>query len=1340
MVKKSGVLFLSQRGGDRQHSLQTNRLGTAASSGAREPDRQYDGTASHRGTSCLSSDASAGSGAPVGDSRDVRQAGLGGRTSAVEGQGPVPGNGCAGVNNRAAGLFQPRDLENNLTCAPAVVAPRDSGEERCCGRDRQRERREKTRTRASKMKSDDESLAERDDGNATDPSEEVYKELRYGKTGGTAKEEATTALAGYQDSQKDLSRGRTEGGEFAGLYGSTEDTLPCVHPAVGDSTSPLPLLIPSTSSSATKRQMCSNPVIVARDGHMEDQEEDGENAEEVQNASVVHSGQPGHLPMCEPFEPSSVAPPALWEGGNAGATCLAPLRREGTGHRDEPPHSARRTHRHHHRPSWGHHYPPTETEAAGESPKLCTVKVAPVEHRGQSGEDKELRRPSFGHHEGLFKGVAQFARKWVKKHLHSTHGDERQSVPFAVSSNGHSRSALPSENRSNYPMGLRSATHVMTNEPGRTSRASPRDDGGWAHNSGGIYLDQDTKEQETGDKQKDPSLAGEGRGLLCSDPSACVPLAAGSLDLLQFGDAEDYFAYHSLEQKSDDFHHPSAVTRAPDYPLRQQEREEAREDTMTVAITESVREGRYHQRGERRARFSDDMPQHAEGGKVTPEYGPSPGHPPNVETAKRRGPQSSDVRRNEEEPVSKTSADEGKSDYRETGSPVARRTGRGQEKYEGDDREAFGVATEKDCGILGTSSPLCVICAASLTSPNESLYSGHQNDHPTEEPFCQSFLDRFIFPYFLPRFTPQDASFGALLPPRDPPFTPSCSCWYAKHVSCASSTRECSLDVLPACRAAVSDGWSLQKTSAGERQGPSDSASGFPLPDRSTTEKSYLVRRNPFAGSSSALPDSGGRKGRKAAFLWGFRRKKNHRTVPGPPCELHVFRPAPFDTPSSCAACLEALLILLTNRRPPPEVAAFVFSNFSSKVFPASVPLQSLEGPPSVLPASLFCRPSCSEPNGGGEGIDTPAACRFAMLSDANQVADGLSVSAVNASFDTVPPDVSPPSPSGGSSLPGGELLTLYKDFRASASRFLVKLWRWVVLGEKVCNLFSWKNRGITQIATILFAGMVLVLLAVPLQYILVLWVVHAFIAGQKRGLWNLLSRQCACRHVEAAIYQIVSAERASSYRRRQGTSPPSSNKKRPASTASLRAGYGGSDSRGFADGVRPPKQTELCDGRHSDAPALLRFLTVPQLHQLQWSLWRRCRVWLSLDTLWEALDEAQVGEAVRRGRTETTVSTSRWARPDWMTNLLMHAPTDVTHQPAAILLRDSRSLFAGGELLPSESDALNLAADAPGVAAVESWEGTTVTGAEETRPRLDPATQGEDDARETDGSDEPTQ
>ncbi|PHJ19399.1 transmembrane protein [Cystoisospora suis] len=1336
--------FASLTGGcDSHHFLQTDRLGRVTGSGASEPDRQYGGTTSPRGTSCLSSDASAGSRAPVGETRVVHQAGMGGRTSVLEDQGPssthAAEKGSTEVDNRAAcGFFPREDLENNVACAPAVVAPSDSGEETCWGRDRQGERTEKTRTMVSKMKSDGEHLVERDEGKATDLCAEVHEELQYEQTEGTGKEEATTALASYQDIQKDSSRGLVEGGEPTGLYGSKEDTLPSVRLAVGDSTSSFPLLLPSTSSSPTQRQMCNNPVIVDRDDEMEDQQED-ENAKEVQNAPLVQGEQPDHLSRCEPSEPSSIAPPAFWEGRNTEATCSAPLRRNGTAHTDESPHSPRRSH-HHHRPSWGRHYPPTETETGRGSSKLCTVGDAATQQRRQSEEDKELRRPSLAHHEGLFKGVAQFARKWVKKHLHSTHGDERQPVPFAVSINGHSRSPLPSENRPNYPVAVSSATRIMANEPGGISRPSPREDGGWARNSREMRLNQDIKEQETRDKQKEPPVSGEGRGLLCFDPSACVPLAAGSVDLLQFGDVEDYFAYHSLEQKGEDFHHPPAVIRPSDNSLRQQGREEAREDTMTVAISESVREGRYHQKGERRARFSDDMPQPAEGGKVTPEYDSSPRHPRSqkAETANRRRPQSPDVRRNEKQPVLKTSVKEGTSEYRETGSPVPRRIGRGQERG-GDEREAFRVATEKDCGVLGTSGPLCVICAASLTSPNKSLYLDHQNDHVTDEPFSQSFLDRFIFPYFLPRFTPRDASFGALLPPRDPPFTPSCSCWYAKYVSCTSSTRECSLDVLPACRSAVSDSRSLEKTSTGGRQGPADSARGCPLTDSSTKEKSYLIRGSPFSGSSSALPDSGGRKGRKAGFPWGFRRRKNHHTDPGLPCELHVFRPAPFDTPSSCAACLEALLILLTNRRPPPEVAAFVFSNFSSKVFPACVPLQSPEGPPSVLAASLFSRSSCNEAT-GGEGIDTSAACRFAMLSDANQVADGLSVSAVNASFDTVPPDVLPPSPSGGSSLPGGELLTLYKDFRASASRFLVKLWRWVVLGEKVCNLFSWKNRGITQIATILFAGMVLVLLAVPLQYILVLWVVHAFIAGQKRGLWNLLSRQCACRHVEAAIYQIVSAERASSNRRRKGTSPPSSNKKRTASTTSLRADYGGGDTSGYADGVRAQKQTELRDRRHLDSPALLRFLTVPQLHQLQRSLWRRCRVWLSLDILSEALDEAQVGEAVRRGRTETTVSTSRWARPDWMTNLLMHAPTDVTHQPTAILLRDSRSLFAGGELLPSENDAINLAVDTSGSAAVESWEGTTVTGAEDTRPCLEPATQGEDDAHETDESDESAQ
>lgn len=1155
------------------------------------------------------------------------------------------------------------------------------------------------------------------DRKPVDPFEEVGGGLRSEQMG-TRREGGTTAApVNCQNSRKESLWAPTERRGSHAVYHTEEDCLPSARLAK-DSRSLFLLDSPACSSAESK-----NPALQQGEEEEEDQQQGEETAEgEEQDASRARCGdQLDHQSRCECSSSVACLVSSTERNFNATASTV-PLGEKRPGHRTESPHSRRRSH---HRPNWRHQPQGTETQAGRESSQLLASSVGDPRPQWcrQSKEDKESHRVSPAHHDSLLKGVAQFARKWVKKHLHSSYGEQHSGPP--VPYNGHFESLPPLESGPSDFSGVSPST-IESTDVGKL-RSTPGEAGGSLR----VTKEEDGREQQTRAKQREASFYGEGRGLLCRDSAACLPLAAGSVDLLQFGNAEDYFTYDYVGPKADSNSRaslcPAAGVPPRDNPVRHQETGESGGERESAPITGSGKEGITRQ-GERRARFSDGTPQSLRGGKLTSDADAGPRHPraQGAEICDPTRRQNAGVHGKRRNLARRADMHEGPSGQEETRVPAAKRTGKEQQR--GDEGEAFIAATRKG-GTPEVFCPSRVLPGNSPASPSRPFCLEHA-ERIAEEPCNQSFSDRFIFPHLLPRFTPRDVPGGALEPPRDPPFTSSCTCWCSARTSSTSETG-CSFDVLASCRLVVSECRSLHKTGTGGRQGPGISTPRTPFTESSTREKCFIQE-----GSSPVNPavhGSGKREGRKAIFAGGFGRVKNHHIDQFHPSELLVFRPAPFDTPSSCAACLESLLILLTNRRPPPEVAAFVFSSLASNLFPSRCPLRGPTGSPSVLSPWLLSRSGSSEKSGGGGGSSS-ALCRFSVLSDAEQLSDEVPVPSIDYPFDTMPPGV-PSTPSGGSSLPGGEFLTLYKDFRASASRFLVKLWRWVVWGEKMCNLFSWKNSGVTRIATILFAAVVLVLLAVPLQYILVLWVVHAFIAGQKRGLWNLLPRRCAHRHVEAAIHQIVSADRTSRYRRQKVASPSGNSKKRTASPAPLRADYGGSDCRRYAEGgMRTKQKTALYDKKHLHYPALLRFLTMPQLQRLQRSLWRRCRVWLSSETLWEALDVAEVAEAVRRGRTETAVSTSRWARPDWMTNLLMHAPTDVTHQPMAVLLRDSRSLFAGGELLPAESEAVKTAQltfDAPVSAAVDSWEGPAAPGAEQ-QPPGDPAMFEEDESHQT--------
>ncbi|PFH35425.1 hypothetical protein BESB_063120 [Besnoitia besnoiti] len=418
-----------------------------------------------------------------------------------------------------------------------------------------------------------------------------------------------------------------------------------------------------------------------------------------------------------------------------------------------------------------------------------------------------------------------------------------------------------------------------------------------------------------------------------------------------------------------------------------------------------------------------------------------------------------------------------------------------------------------------------------------------------------------------------------------------------------------------------------------------------------------------------------------------------------------VLSAPPFASPSSCAASLEALLHLLTVRHPSLGSASLfllpsAFSVFSSSPARSGGPEASARrgasaasssasvgppcgdwgGSPPLHPSSLAALPTPSSlylGSGFGSGGAVPAPFPASGPGGA-----GGAVSEDPTDWDT--PAVA--AGAGGSSLPGGEILAWYREVRASSTRFLVKLWRWVVWGEKVCNLFSWKNRSLTEVAVFLAALTLALLLLVPLQYLLAVWIIHAFVSGQKRGLWKRLSRECATRHVEAAVYEIV----LSGFSQKGGAAaqtPPSQAASPPP------GGY----PRGEEEAGRVREETACASPAFQPIRAdasrpvpllpLLRFLSLSELQQLRVNLWRRCGVALPLETLWEALDEAELAEAVRRGRPETTVSSSRWVRTDWMTNLLLHAPTDVTHQTSAVAIRDSQAFFEGAEFLPSPEE-----------------------------------------------------
>ncbi|KFG39830.1 putative transmembrane protein, partial [Toxoplasma gondii FOU] len=396
---------------------------------------------------------------------------------------------------------------------------------------------------------------------------------------------------------------------------------------------------------------------------------------------------------------------------------------------------------------------------------------------------------------------------------------------------------------------------------------------------------------------------------------------------------------------------------------------------------------------------------------------------------------------------------------------------------------------------------------------------------------------------------------------------------------------------------------------------------------------------------------------------------------------LVVLSAPPFSSPSSNAAALEALLELLTVRRPSRESASLFLPSLRFSCFS-----EASRGPPAAGRESETVSPvSIPSSQSLENDIEPPTAYSFlGWGASAPEAVEGLSPPAgpvlPTAGGPDGPGPVSDPAdletvetPLAGSSLPGGELFALYREVRASSTRFLVKLWRWVVWGEKICNLFSWRNRSLTEVAFVFAALLLLLLACVPLQYVLAVWIVHAFISGQKRGLWKLLARNSARRHVEAAIFEICLGSFAQSCK-----------------SASTTAAYSRREESGkneSAERMRPRLQKAAA--RPQPLLPLLRFLTVPELQQLRLSLWRRCGVALPLETLAEALDETELAEALRRGREETTVSSSRWARTDWMTNLLLHAPTDVTHQTSAVAVRDSRAFWAGAELLPEETGAL---------------------------------------------------
>ncbi|KFH00916.1 putative transmembrane protein [Toxoplasma gondii VAND] len=804
--------------------------------------------------------------------------------------------------------------------------------------------------------------------------------------------------------------------------------------------------------------------------------------------------------------------------------------------------------------------------------------------------------------ETVFTGVAQFARKWMKKHFRK-------------------RERLAAESEAPSPAAVEPARPA----PPREARRGKRESDGRGDTS--AFARQARKRG-----------GAEGAPFFAETPPFPEQSPSPGVDLVQLGSAHNYFMA------------PAATAR----PLvgLQIEPGEARSAVETRSEAEGAKAKAAGSRRPResattpgkRARFRDDD-EEVEHWRMSPPRrqtaravsGDEAGEAASEELDEQRHLLTSQNSWGQTSGVSATA--------RRRPSPGHRR----RREYSGETGRKTGQALLVRTG--GLDVEFAFRCLASTFEQAESQGSAWKQRSALTQSWGSC-----LFSVFSPRFTPVVPK-ATLSPLVDSPFT--------------STRRLCSAFPGRVCRA------SLQAQIAAAS--PFVSSEIF-LPEIApdSPQRSDAVDRCPaFSEKHAALG--------VASRFWRTKRQGEEGLLAADYGTLNtslvVLSAPPFSSPSSNAAALEALLELFTVRRPSRESASLFLPSLRFSCFS-----EASRGPPAAGRESETVSPvSIPSSQSLENDIEPPTAYSFlGWGASAPEAVEGLSPPAgpvlPTAGGPDGPGPVSDPAdletvetPLAGSSLPGGELFALYREVRASSTRFLVKLWRWVVWGEKICNLFSWRNRSLTEVAFVFAALLLLLLACVPLQYVLAVWIVHAFISGQKRGLWKLLARNSARRHVEAAIFEICLGSFAQSCK-----------------SASTTAAYSRREESGkneSAECMRPRLQKAAA--RPQPLLPLLRFLTVPELQQLRLSLWRRCGVALPLETLAEALDETELAEALRRGREETTVSSSRWARTDWMTNLLLHAPTDVTHQTSAVALRDSRAFWAGAELLPEETGAL---------------------------------------------------
>ncbi|KEP63276.1 UNVERIFIED_CONTAM: hypothetical protein HHA_297330 [Hammondia hammondi] len=812
--------------------------------------------------------------------------------------------------------------------------------------------------------------------------------------------------------------------------------------------------------------------------------------------------------------------------------------------------------------------------------------------------------------ETVFRGVAQFARKWMKKHFRK-----------------HAR--LAAEGEAPFPAAMEPACPAP---PGETRRGKRESDG---RGDTGAFARQARKRE-----------AAEGSPLFAETPPFPKQSPSPGVDLVQLGSAHNYFMA------------PAATARPiVGLPIEPGEARNAVETRGEAEGAKAKAPGSRQPRESattpgKRARFRDD-------GEEVEHWRTSP---PRRQTARAVSGDEAGEAANEELDEQRHLLTSQNAWGQTSGvSAPARRArpprGRGRPECSGETERKPGRTLLIRAGgfDMGFGFP---VFASTLEQAESQGSSWMQRSALPQS------LGSCLLSIFCPRFAPV-APKATSSPLVDSPFT--------------STRRLCSAFPRRVC-------WASLRAQIAAASPFLSSEIFLPEVAPDSPRRSCAVDRRPALSERSAALGL-------ASRFWGTNRQGDEGLLAVDYGTLNtslvVLSAPPFSSPSSNAAALEALLDLLTVRRPSRESASLFlpslrFSSFSKAARgPPAVGRKSetvsLVSAPSSQALENDFGPSTAYSLGWGASAPEAAQAQLAPTGHALPTAGGLGG----------PQPVSDPAdletvetPLAGSSLPGGEIFALYREIRASSTRFLVKLWRWVVWGEKICNLFSWRNRSLTEVAFVLAALMLLLLACVPLQYVLAVWIVHAFISGHKRGLWKLLARNSARRHVEAAIYEICLASFAQSCK---SASTPGA--------FSPRDDSGKNDSsermRPRLDDARHAAPLEKAAARPQPLLPLLRFLTVPELQQLRISLWRRCGVALPLEKLAEALDETELAEAIRRGREETTVSSSRWARTDWMTNLLLHAPTDVTHQTSAVALRDSRAFWAGAELLPEETGAL---------------------------------------------------